>query len=150
MKKKLIITGILVAIFLSFYVVDCIVAASYSIKVSDVNPSPSPADAKTPVSITVQLTKGNEPIEGHVLYALTKGGGSFKSVRLKTNKDGEAVFTYYPYLASQYLPAGKVEIEIRDESNSLLVSVPAKMEFNIELIDPPASDNNSTVDSIFG
>lgn len=152
MKKKLIAIFAIILVIAVFYGVDTLIARSYSLQIVEIDPQPSFADGKTPVNITVQLKKGNKPVEGHILYMLPKKG-NVKIGRIMTDADGLADFVYYPYLASDFIEVGDVPIQVMDESNSVLVSVPATLDFTVELKRPTTTtpDNSQiSIDDIFG
>lgn len=152
MKKKLIAIFAIILIIAAFYGVDALIARTYNLQIVEIDPEPSFADGKTPVNITVQLKKGDAPVAGHILYMLPKKG-NVKIGRVLTDADGLAHFIYYPYLASDFIEAGDVPIQVMDESNSVLVSVPATLDFTVELKKPvtttPDGSQISTED-IFG
>ena len=152
MKKKLIVLLAIVFVVAAFYGVDALIARSYSLQIVEIDPQPSFADGKTPVNITVQLKKDNAPVEGHVLYMLPQKG-NIKIGRVMTDADGLAQFIYYPYLASDFMEVGDVSIQVMDESNSLFVSVPATLDFTVELERPAGSspgDSQISIEDIFG
>lgn len=151
MKKKLIAIFAVVAVITAFYGIDSLIAHSYSLKILEIDPQPSFADGKTPVHITVQLKKGDAPVVGHVLYMLPQKG-NIKIGRVLTDADGLARFVYYPYLASDFVEAGDVSVRVMDESNSVLVSVPAALDFTVALQKPAAAPDDSQIsmDDIFG
>ncbi|MDD6235838.1 MAG: hypothetical protein PUB00_00475 [Clostridiales bacterium] len=152
MKKKLIAIFAIILTIAAFYGIDTLIAHSYSLQIVEIDPQPSYADGKTPVNITVQLKKGDAPVVGHILYMLPKKG-NVKIARLKTDADGLAHFVYYPYLASDFIEVGDVPIQVMDESNSVLVSVPATLDFTVELKRPVTTttdDSQITIEDIFG
>lgn len=153
MKKKILIFAAICGLIGLFFLVDCLVLQFYTVDIVSISPETSVADGKTPVTITVSVKKNGQPVEGHILYMLSKSGGSLKSNRIATNTKGEAEFVYYPYLASNYLKAGDVMLRVEDESNSIFVSVPASKDFTVKLTDPASTSNTEPdylTDDIFG
>ena len=151
MKKKLIVIAAIIVVFGAFCLTDWLISLSYTMQVISVSPQPAYADGETPVNIKIKLTRGGKPVAGHVLYTLPKKGG-LKAARVLTKEDGTADFVYFPYLASGYIKAGKVGFQTRDESNSIFVSFPARLDFDISLQAPQDLGDGSghTVDEIFG
>lgn len=151
MKKKLLVLLALAGVVFSLYLFDLVKAKGYNLTATDISPKLSYADGKTPVHFTVRVNHNGKPVQGHVLYVISKGGGSFNSDRIVTDTDGNAGFIYYPYLESDYQKAGKVPIQVLDESNSTFISVPAETLFTIQLISPVTSDKSEyTTTDIYG
>ena len=150
MKKKLIMTSIFVAIIAVFFAVDYLISLRYQIEFVSLTPNPAYADGETPVKIRVRVTKGGAPVEGHTMSALSLNGGRFDAYRILSDENGEAEFTYFPYLASALVPAQDVTIQVRDESNSVFIAVPAKTLFELPLKMPEAGGDFGTTDSLFG
>jgi hypothetical protein len=149
-RYKLLIVVLIAMVVTALYFVDVAIAASYTIEVISVSPDKAPADGHTPVTLTLQVTHGGKAASNHTIYGLTKNGGSFKSVRLVTDEQGEVSFTYYPYLKTTLNTLKDVTLRFRDESNSEFISVPVQKEVTVKIVAPTASGNSSaTTDSIF-
>ena len=135
-------------LLLLLYFVDVLIAGGYKIELLSVSPDPVYADERITVHMKVRLTHGGNPVEGHEMTSLAVTGGSFKNSRAKTGKDGTVEFLYIPYRSSTYLKAQPVEIVFADDSNSLFVSVPAKLTTILPLLEPETegTDNNSVND----
>lgn len=146
--KKYFICLFLALIIFVFFLIDLFISGTYAFDVT-VNPSPALADGKTPVTIEVALTRFGEPVKEHELTAIVDGG-SFKSGRVITDENGKATFVYIPYLSSAYQKAETVYAVISDDSNSILVSVPARKKVEIKLYDGETQSGGSLVDDIFG
>ena len=125
----------------------------FNIEVVSIDHQPAEADGKTPVNIKVKLTgSNNRLVQGHDLYALSQGGGNFRTNRIRTDSNGEADFIYYPYMASTIQKVKNVPIEIMDESNSIFVEINATKTFELKMIEPEkkAEQSEITMQSIFG
>lgn len=138
MKKKLIILSAFFLIVLLAFGYDYSRSKTFTIELLSMEPVPAIADGQTPVTITVQLKdQQNLPVEGHTLYIVSKNGGKFRAYRQITGQDGTATFTYfsYKYIEGVY-ELKDVEIEISDESNSVLIEIPTKRSFIIPMAVP--------------
>lgn len=85
--------------------------------------------------VSVKDKSGN-PVIGHNIYALTIGGGSFKTFYEKTDDNGLVTFVYYPPQMSGYQTERSVTLKFRDESNSIFVEMYPKTEHVVELKKP--------------
>lgn len=151
MKARAKLFIILVAAILLFilYGVDALLASTFTVKAISARES-VPADGMTSTEIEVRVTKKGKPVAGHVLYALTQNGGSFKSVRMVTDNNGYAVFVYYPYLKTGLNKLTDVTLKFSDESNSLFFSVPAKTTIILPITEPEEQAGDyMTTDDIF-
>lgn len=147
---KFIAVGIIIAILAGLYTFDYAVSKSYEIEILSITPSGDiVADGKSVVEIKIRLTRGDAVIARHKMVAVPKGGGSLKNSKILTDQNGEVTFQYTPYLASDYVEAKPAKIEIFDDSNSIFISVPKRIEIILNLCDPEGSDDNSTNDGIF-
>jgi hypothetical protein len=141
---------IIIALLTGLYGLDYIISKSYQIEIVSVMPSSAiPADGKTIVAIKIRLTRNGKTVENHKMVAIPKGGGSFKNSKIVTDRNGEAIFLYTPYLASDYVEAVPTNIQIYDDSNSLFISVPTRIVLTLDLITPETSEDNSTNDGMF-
>ena len=152
MKKKILSFLLFLLIGSGFYAFDYIRSLQYAIDVVSISPQPAPADGQSPVQITLKLTDRNgKPIAGHSLFAFPLDGGMLKANREKTDHNGEAKYTYYPYRASEIMKLNDVSIQVIDESNSVFLEVNAKKEFTVQLKAPPKQeDSGNVLDDIFG
>lgn len=126
---KIFITIVFVVIVLFCYVFDFCISKSYQFEVVSVSPEVIHADPQQPVEITIKLTRYGKAVSGHDLYALPVGenaAGVFRQNRIRTDEQGLAVFVYYPYKATMFVPAAPVDIQIVDESNSILFVINAE------------------------
>lgn len=80
--------------------------------------------------------KAGKPIAGHNIYALTVGGGSFKTFYEKTDENGHVTFAYYPPQMSGYQKEKTITLKFRDESNSIFIEMYPKTEYVVELTKP--------------
>ena len=146
--KALLIILAIVAMATAF---DYVLMRMHDVTVVSISPNPSPADGKTPIEIVARATRGNHPVSGHDLYAVSMGSGSFKAFRVTTDANGEAVFTYFPYKSTALSPAGDVEVLIRDESISVFIEIYAQTSCTVRLTDPAEEeDTGFSMDDIFG
>lgn len=144
----------MLAIFAGLYGFDFIKSKTVEIQVVSISAEPAEATPDKPVDIQVRLcSKDGEGIADHNLYAITQSGGSFQKYRVKTDADGYATFTYYPYKLLSYQTPTDAIILIRDESNSVFIEVYPTLELSLKMIEPSESDSGDsgfTNDSIFG
>lgn len=152
--KQLKVLLVMLAIFAVLYGFDFIKSKTVEIQVVSISAEPAEATPDKPVDIQVRLCSNNgEGISDHNLYAITQSGGSFKSYRVKTDADGYATFTYYPYKLLSYQTPTDAIILIRDESNSVFIEVYPTLELSLKMIAPSESDSDDSGfsnDSIFG
>lgn len=124
MKKNLYIILIVMTVISLATLYDFYRSKQVYIQVVNISPEKIIADSSQEVTIAVKLTnKKGKPIPNHNLYALTLGGGSWKSYREKSDKNGDATFIYYPYNVPSYQTVKDVTVKIRDESNSVFVEI---------------------------
>lgn len=138
MKKKLVVTLCVFLVLALLYGYDYVRAKTFSIECVEMVPDTGIADGRTPVTMTFQLKdRHGDPVEGHVLYAVSKNGGKFRSYREKTGEDGTVIFDYYPYKYVKGLNEIKdVELVIQDESNSIFFEVPTKGSVTVKIVSP--------------
>ena len=150
-KRKLIILLIIgLRLFLGWGF-DSIRAQEFTIEVVSMSSEYGVADGQTPITIELRVTQNGEPCEGHILYGLSLTGGSFRAKRVKTDENGIATFMYYPYYKSVLNDLVDVTLHFEDESNSILVVVPAELDVVIPMVEPNEDNsNNQTNDSMFG
>lgn len=149
MKKKLRIFFAIVAAIGVLVLIDYYRYTQVEVIIKSINPQPVQADSSKPVTISLLLkNKNGKAVVGHNLYALSLGGGSWKTYRVKTDKNGCANFIYYPYQANDYQQITNVNILIRDESNSLFVEMYPSKTITIKMVKPQSNNNqDSSVDS---
>lgn len=151
--KQLKVLLILLAVFAVCYGFDFIKSKTVTIEVVSISAEPAEATPDKPVDIRVRLcSKNGDGIPDHNLYAITQSGGSFKSYRVKTDANGYATFTYYPYKLLSYQTLTDAIILIRDESNSVFIEVYPTLELTLDMIPPSESDSGDSGfsnDSIF-
>ena len=134
-RKKLLITGVVIALIAVLFLVDFAISRTYSFQLESVTPEVVYADNKQPVTIEIRLTRFGESVEGHSLYAVAVGGGSLKANRVLTDENGMVTLIYYPYTSNRFMPAQPVNIEIIDESNSFIFEVNAEFSGTLDLKD---------------
>ena len=150
-RTKLLILLAVAVLALGGWGFDLLWARAFTVEVVSVSPNPGIADGQTPVTIRVKVTRGDDACAGHILFATTLNGGSFKAERVSTDAEGVAEFIYYPYLKSRLNTLTDVKIRIADESNSLFVSVPARADLLLPMVEAEGGeDNKNTNDSMFG
>lgn len=104
------------------------------------------ADGSTRVLVTVRLTRGGTPVEGHTLYIKTDRNVLERSI---TNEEGIVVVNYRCYRASGG-SADPVTLSVRDENNSVFIFIPVTAERVINMIMPErGSGSGMTTDDIF-
>lgn len=135
LKKNKVFTTliIIVVLFAAMYCFDYFRAKNYEIEVVSISPEEPVADGETPVYITIKLTRGGTPVEGHYMYILPINGGTMQKNRAQTDQNGCVEYIYYPYRASVLMPAQTVTLRVYDESNSVFVIVNANLDFEIDL-----------------
>ena len=153
MKKiKILLAIVLIIGAAALY--DLYRCTTVNISVEQVNPEPAPADPSSPVEMCIKITdKHGNPIEGHNIYALSQSGGSFKSYREKSDKNGMTVFEYYPNQILSYQSLKDAALIFRDESNSVFIEMYPSCTYNLELTragENGQSGNIITSDDIFG
>lgn len=151
-KSKITIILTIICVITGMVVFDYVRSLMFHIEVVSISPTPVVADGETPVSVVLKLTnhKG-EPVEGHNLFALPTNGGSLKANRVVTDTEGLAEYTYYPYRLTNLIKLENVNVDVKDESNSVFIEIGAKTSFIIPLIEPEAQEDvDINYDSIFG
>ncbi len=151
-KRRLIILLIVVCVIMGAVAFDYVRSLMFHIEVVSISPNPVPADGETPVTIVLKLTNhAGEPVEGHRLYALPINGGSMKANRVVTDSNGLAEYTYYPYRLTKLTKLEDVNVDVKDESNSIFIEIGTKTSFIIQLIEPETQDDlQPDFDSIWG
>lgn len=134
--KKILMIVIFAAIVGVFTLVDWGITCSYDIELVKVNPEEPYMDNKTPVEITLRVTRKGNPVEGHDILATALKGGSFTAYRVVTDADGLATFIYWPLKLSRFNPLQDAVIQFQDESNSVIIYLPKTETFTIKLRDP--------------
>lgn len=160
--KKLIALAAVVLVFGVLALIDLAVSKSYKLEflsvtrlseeeVLDGKGDPLPedwgvADGSTRMLITVRLTRGGKPVEGHTLYVKTNRNVLERSV---TDGEGIVVINYRCYRASGG-SADPITLSVRDENNSVFIFVPATAEWVINMVAPVRdSGSGMTTDDIF-
>lgn len=148
MRKKTRILLLLLIVFLGLLSLDVIRYTQVEISVVRITPEEVPAIHTQPVELVVMAKyKNGKPVTNHTLFALTLGGGSWKSFYAKTDNEGRAVFIYYPYDLPSYQKPRDVIVKIRDESNSIFVEIYPTLTYSIHLVRPDnLQDGAGTVD----
>ena len=161
--KKLLVIAAIVLVFLLGFGIDAIIAQTYDIAfvavarpgaadLPDENGQPIPmtagvADGRTHVLLTVRLTRGGKPVEGHVLYIKTNRN---VLARIKTDENGEALVDYTCYKARKRDKAENVTFTVTDEDNSVFITVSAKAEYELEMRKPFEDDSDGMkTDDVF-
>jgi len=152
MKRKLVITAAVLLTLSLLVGYDVYRSKQFHIELIAMDPKQAPADGQSPVSLRFRLIDNEgQPVEGHSLYALPRGGGIMSANRTVTNGEGEVVYTYYPYKASTLMPAKDVEVRIIDESNSVFFEINASTTITIPLFKPDKeAKSNHSLNDIFG
>lgn len=133
------------------YGADVMIAGTYDMKVIETSAQPAVADGQTPIVLKVEVTKNGRPQNGHIILIASGNGGSFKSKRVTTDKNGIAEFIYFPYLKSKLNTLTDVYLSFTDESNSLFVSVPVTTYTIIRMREPDAkNEQGKTNEGMFG
>lgn len=162
--KKLIVICAIIALFAIGFGIDAIIASTYDLEVVSAirqeetplldesgNPVPENvgvADGMTHVIFTLRLTRGGNPIEGHVLYVKTNRN---ILLRQATDENGELVVDYTCYKARKSDKITPIILTVTDEDNSIFITVPARVEYTLQMIRAPeeASDDGMKTDDIF-
>lgn len=150
---KLTVTLVLLLVIGLAWSFDYYRSQMYHIAVEEVTPSPVPMDGQTETKISVSLRDSDgSPVEGHILYIVRYGVGSFKYDRKATDENGQVDFYYYPVKASVLSPVADVPMEILDESNSVIIQIPARTAFTVETTEPGENAKKSVLDmsSVYG
>lgn len=153
MKKKVIIVVTIILVFFVFWTFDYFYAKQFYLEFIGVSEQPTPADGKTEMDFVIKVTKNGKPVSGHDLFGIVYGRGGFKSRRARTNENGEALFTYLPFVAHYEKDIQDIPFEIIDESNSVFVEVKAKYKGVLSVKMPDKEDSGDiglTMDDIFG
>ena len=162
--KKLIAICAIIAVFAIGYGIDTIIASTYDLTVVSAvrqeetpllddagNPVPENvgvADGMTHVLFTIRLTRGGDPVEGHVLYVKTNRN---ILLRQATDENGELVVDYTCYKARRDDDITPIILTVTDEDNSVSITVPARVEYTLQMIRAPeeADDDGMKTDDIF-
>lgn len=153
MKKKLIAVFTVVLVLFIFWTFDYFHAKQFQLEFIEVSEQPSPADGRTEMDFIIRVTKNGEPVSGHDLFGVVYGRGGFKARRVRTDENGNALFTYLPFVARSEKDTLDIPFEITDESNSVFIEVKAKYDGVIPLKIPDEEEDDSdvlTMDDIFG
>lgn len=152
MKKKVWISLIIVLVVALAAGFDYWRSLQYKVEVVEMTPAPAVADGRSPVKVTISLTRDGLPVSGHNLFALSPDGGGFEAYRVKTGEDGRAAFTYFPYAANAIRKAKPVELKFVDQSNSVFIEINARASIMLELVEPQPSETKSdfSLNDIFG
>lgn len=130
-RTLFIVLGILVFCG-ALWLVDLGVSKLYRIEVVSI---PEQTVAGNQAVFTVRVTDlQGRPKEGHLLAAVTYGTGSFLAYRVETDEEGLATFTYYTLPESRYNPAMDIDIQIRDESNSVFFEVNTLLDLTLHVV----------------
>lgn len=152
MKKKIISLLVVVLIFTACWVFDYYRSKEYHLEYIGVTEQPSPADGKTELEFIIRLTRNGKPVQGHDLFGIVYGRGGFKARRVRTDENGEALFTYLPFTAHSESDIKEIPFKIMDESNSLFIEVNAAYEgkLTLKMPDENIESVGITMDDIFG
>ena len=137
LKRTLIAVLAIVVVFCALLTFDTIRAKTFHIQIVSITPEKPIADVREPVEIKLRVTHDGKGVEGHLLFAVSKGGGTFKGNRSETDADGivlnAGAFTHYSYairdaIASVTVPVVEVHmsnVHAREEfrRNSVLTPV---------------------------
>jgi hypothetical protein len=133
LKKKHTVFLLVLLCLVALFLIDFGISKTYKFELVECSEEVVYADNSRPVTFTVSVKQGKSPADGHSLYAVVKGGGKLQANRVKTDENGIARFTYYPYTSNIFIPAQPVRIEIIDESNSIFFEVNASFAIDIDL-----------------
>ena len=152
LKKKIIWILAIVLVFSAFWTFDYYHSKSFHLEYIEVTEQPSPADGETELDFIIRLTRNGKPVPGHDLFGIVYGRGGFKARRVRTDENGEAKFTYLPFVAHSESEIRDIPFKIMDESNSLFIEVNASYEGVLLLKMPEKEETgaNITLDDIFG
>ena len=161
LKKTAVILGI-VAVLGILALVDTVISKTYAFELLSVErisdgpvydaygePVPSDwgvADGQTKVVFSVLLTRNGKPVSGHVLYAKTN-----RNVigRIATDENGVAVIEYRCYKGNKS-NVKPVTLSLRDEDNSVFITVSARAEYVLQMAAPAVENGNGMMtDDIF-
>ena len=134
MKKglyiKLLVFFILVLIISGMWLYDSFRVKEYNIEVVYVSNTRPYADGESVVNITVQVTRNGVPCPGHDVEMRCGENQGILLVYLDlTDENGYASFAYASY-DEAYKEPGPISFTIIDQSNSLLIGVDKKVEYN--------------------
>ena len=138
-KRILIVILAIAVAFGALALFDFVRSETFKIEVVSVSPEKPVADVRQQVEIKLRVTHGGNSVAGHSLFAISKGGGTFKGNRSETDEEGIATFTYVPYTATSLQPAKPITISVIDESNPVFLEINTKFEFVIDLQPKPKS-----------
>ena len=137
LKKKILSFLAVLLVLTALFLTDFAISETYRFSLVAQSEEIVYADNSRPVTFTVSVKRGDDPAKEHSLYAVVDGGGRLMANRVKTDENGIAEFTYYPYTANAFIPVQSVRIEIIDESNSLFFEVNAKYTIYVDLQEKP-------------
>ncbi len=150
-KRKYIVLLVIILLFLFGWTLDSIRAGEFSIEVISVTPEIGIADGQTPVTVQLRVTHNGQPCEDHILFGQSMNGGSFRAKRVATDENGIAAFVYFPYYKTELVELIDVALHFEDESNSLLIVVPAELDLVLPMKAPDNSQSGGkTNDDMFG
>lgn len=150
-KKKILILVIIALLVFLGWGFDTIRAREFTIEVMSVSPEVGIADGQTQVTVELLVTRNGVPCEDHIIYGISLNGGNFRAKRVKTDENGIATFIYFPYFKSELNDLVDVNLHFEDESNSLFIAVPAKMDMVLPMEAPEEDDTQQgTNNDMFG
>ena len=125
MKAKLIALGIMALVGLIGFVIWKIETDRQVVFEVEKSPEQLVADGKDVMTIrfTIRNPDGTPRKGDNVLVIKTKGHGSTKVTRVKTDENGQASFDYYSYKESSFKPAEMNQIQLSDVSVGKIIGV---------------------------
>lgn len=135
LKIKLLVIGILVAVFLVGWFYDYMRAKEYNVEITYVSDTTPYANEYDFVTIEVLVTRNGKPCVGHEIE-IRCDKGRFDPYMDITDENGCVRFEYIPYYESEWAKAGPVKITVLELSNSLFIEVNVVKEFNIIEVQP--------------
>ena len=137
MKEKLKWVAIVFAVLVVMLGIDLWRSTQVVLTVESQSAETIYASSEEEVEFLVSVkNKAGKPVVGHNIYALTIGGGSFKTFYEKTDENGYVTFVYYPPQMSGYQTEKNVTLKFRDESNSIFIEMYPKTEYVVTLKKP--------------
>ncbi len=148
LKKLAVIVGI-IAVIACGAGIDAIIASTYKIEFTEVKRLGDEtvigadgkevpeeygiADGTTYVRFVIKLTRHGNPVPGHVLYVKTN-----RNILERTATDENGIITvdYRCYKAATAEAAAPVTLTVKDENNSVFVTVPATGEYVLQMVKP--------------
>jgi hypothetical protein len=146
--KKLKVFLVTLGIIVIIVAIDLIKLSTVEIKLNKITPEIAEGISTKPVEIIICVKdKSGKGLSDHNLYALTLGGGSWESYYSKTDENGNAKFIFYPYDLPEYQQPRDIEVQIRDESNSIFIEMYPTLTFNIKIKKADKADSQKgTID----